>query len=160
MITEKTEIRDKRSALDVAYSQDAVRVPSLKALLVDDGSSILTMLRWYLKNFGCDVTTALRGQSALFELTTEKFDILITDLLVPDLDGSFLLRAGKKLNPQMKVIIITGNPELLPLFLPDVSVVDGLLIKAFFTNGLESLLAKCLGLGVPKIAKQKIFSRH
>jgi DNA-binding NtrC family response regulator len=121
MITGKTEIRDKRSPLDVAYRQDDLRIPSLKALPVDDESSILRMIQWYLKNSGCDVTTALKGQSALFALTTENFDILIMDLLVPDLDGSFLLRAGKKLNPEMKVIIVTGNSELLPLFFPNVS---------------------------------------
>jgi CheY-like chemotaxis protein len=114
MITGERKRRDKRCALDIGYSQDNLMIPSLRALLVDDGSPILTVLRCYLKDFGYSVTTASGGQSALFELTNEDFDIFITDLLTPDLDGSFLLKTGKGFNPEMKAIRLQNNYETIP----------------------------------------------
>jgi hypothetical protein len=58
MITGETKIRDKRSALEIANRQDNRRIPSLRALLVDDGSPILSMLQWHFKDPRCSVTTA------------------------------------------------------------------------------------------------------
>ena len=78
MITGDTKITDKSGVLDVAHRQDNLGIPSLKVLLVDDESSFITMVRWYVINFGFKVTTAIGGQSALFELTNENFEEVST----------------------------------------------------------------------------------
>jgi hypothetical protein len=132
MVTGKPGIRDKRSALDVAYTHDKQRIPLLEALSEDERSLILTMLRQYLKNFGSGVATALRGPSPIFALTKENSHTLIADLLVADPGDSFLLKTGKTLNSEVEVIMISENLYLLPLWLPVVSGADALLARPFF----------------------------
>jgi CheY-like chemotaxis protein len=127
------------SALDKADS----RMTSCKVLLVDDEPSILTVLHWAVQDLGCLVTSAHGGQAALDKLCKETFDILITDLLMPDLDGFFLLKMAKKLAPRMKIIVMTGSPELLPHVLGIGCRLDGLLVKPFGLNKLKRAILKC-----------------
>lgn len=108
-----------------------------KVLLVDDEPSILRVLHWALQDLGCHVTSAHGGQAALDKLCKETFDILITDLIMPDLDGFFLLKMAKKLDPEMKVMVMTGSPELVHHI---GCSLDGLLVKPFGLNELKSLI--------------------
>jgi DNA-binding response OmpR family regulator len=114
-----------------------------RVLLVDDESAILSVLEWAVKDLGCTVESALGGQAALNKLCKESFDILITDLIMPDLDGFFLLKMARKLDPEMKVIIMTGSPELVPQIIGTGSQVDGLLVKPFGLSQLKSTLGQC-----------------
>jgi DNA-binding response OmpR family regulator len=114
-----------------------------KVLLVDDESAILSVLEWAVKDLGCTVESALGGQAALNRLCKESFDILITDLIMPDLDGFLLLKMARKLNPEMKVIIMTGSPELIPQIIGTGSQVDGSLVKPFGLNQLKRMLCQC-----------------
>jgi DNA-binding response OmpR family regulator len=114
-----------------------------KVLLVDDEAAILSVLEWAVKDLGCMVESALGGQAALNKLCKESFDILITDLIMPDLDGFFLLKMARKLNPEMKVIIMTGSPELVPQIIGTGSQVDGLLVKPFGLRQLKSMFDQC-----------------
>jgi two-component system, OmpR family, alkaline phosphatase synthesis response regulator PhoP len=114
-----------------------------KVLLVDDESAILSVLEWAVKDLGWSVETALGGQAGLNKLCKESFDILITDLIMPDLDGFFLLKMARKLDPEIKVIIMTGSPELVPQIIGTGSQVDGLLVKPFGLNQLKSAIGQC-----------------
>ena len=55
-----------------------------------------------------EVTAAQDGQEALEYIQKEKFDLLITDIMMPKMDGLELLKEVKKINPSMEVIITTG----------------------------------------------------
>jgi len=120
-----------------------------KVLLVDDEPAILSVLEWALKELSCDVVSALGGQAGLNKLCQETFDILIMDLIMPDLDGFFLLKMARKLDPEMKVIIMTGSPELVPQIVGEGSRFDGLLVKPFGLNQLKSTLGKCAAQPYP-----------
>ena len=67
-----------------------------KILVVDDTSSILDDLRELLVTEGYDVATATNGIEALGQLEKEVPDLIITDLVMPKMDGFTLIREVKK----------------------------------------------------------------
>lgn len=79
-----------------------------KILLVDDEESILKSLCMNLEQEGYNVTTASSGEEAVEKIQTHHFDIVVTDLFMPGLDGKAVLVESKKHNPHIGAIIITG----------------------------------------------------
>ena len=123
-----------------ARNQADSKVASWKVLLVDDEPAILSVLHWAVQDLGCQVTSAHGGQAALDRLSNESYDILITDLVMPELDGFFLVKMAKKLDPGLKIIVMTGSPELVP----HVSCrLDGLLVKPFGLKELKLMIHQC-----------------
>lgn len=83
-----------------------------KILLVDDEEGVLNATAEFFKNFFDDVDLAENGQTALEKITkTGPYDILITDLQMPVMNGIELIRATKSLYSEMFVVIISGNIE-------------------------------------------------
>jgi nitrogen-specific signal transduction histidine kinase/ActR/RegA family two-component response regulator len=81
-----------------------------RVLVVDDEVRILTATRRVLEAHGYAVSTAADGIEALavFAREQEKISIVVTDLLMPLLDGFSLVRALKKMEPNVKIIITSG----------------------------------------------------
>lgn len=63
-----------------------------KVLIVEDDIDSLEMLKLVLENFGAVVTSVDRSQKAVDELARNKFDVMISDLGLPDMDGHDLIR--------------------------------------------------------------------
>ena len=80
-------------------------------LVVDDEPLMQTLLREILTPEGYDVTTADDGRQAVDLLGLVQFDLIITDLVMPRLDGVEVLRAAKRADPDRPVVIITGYPS-------------------------------------------------
>jgi DNA-binding response OmpR family regulator len=80
----------------------------LKILIVDDNPMVLNTLYRGLSIQNHDCVTANNGNEALEALKTERFDIMATDVVMPDIDGFQLTRMAKSLYPEMHVIILTG----------------------------------------------------
>ncbi len=86
-------------------------------LIVDDEEAILTVLKSSLKKLGAnnyDVVTARDGFAALTELQKQKFDVVITDYNMAEMDGLELMETVRYLQPTAKVLMITayGNDML------------------------------------------------
>ena len=77
-------------------------------LLVDDDPFILEGIGEDLENQGFKVTRAASGDRALELLTGSNFDLVITDLVMEDVDGIQVLKKAKELNANAMVIILTG----------------------------------------------------
>ena len=77
-------------------------------LLVDDDPFILEGIGEDLENQGFKVTRAASGDRALELLTGSDFDLVITDLVMEDVDGLQVLKKAKELNANAMVIILTG----------------------------------------------------
>ena len=60
---------------------------SKRALTVDDSKTMRDMVSFTLKNAGFDVTEAEDGKDALNKLSGQKFDVVITDLNMPNMNG-------------------------------------------------------------------------
>lgn len=79
-----------------------------KILLVDDEPSILSVLGTLLKAEGYDVTAALGGQKGKECVTSEQFDLMLTDIRMSPLNGMELLKLVHDERPAMPVIMLTA----------------------------------------------------
>jgi CheY-like chemotaxis protein len=121
-----------------------------KILVVDDNAIVLHVVCCMMKDTGYKVTTARSGMAALDALRQQDFDLLITDLVMPVMDGITLLKKAKALNPGLRVIIMTASPELVPQPLEGTNV-DGLLAKPFYAGELVGQVAYCLNRHDPEV---------
>ncbi|MBW2465808.1 MAG: diguanylate cyclase [Deltaproteobacteria bacterium] len=80
----------------------------LKILLVDDDQSILDILADLMPIFGHDFDKAVNGEEAVKKLKEEVFDIVLTDMIMPKMDGMELLKHIKANYPNIKVMVVTG----------------------------------------------------
>ena len=80
----------------------------IKILVVDDDPSIRNMLEIVLRKNKYDVTLAKDGSQALEILKKRTFDLVISDIKMPDISGISLLQRLKTINPEIPVIMITA----------------------------------------------------
>jgi len=96
----------------VASNGEANSLAGIRVLVVDDDADGLTPLRLLLENEQADVTCALSASEALSELRSKDFDILISDIGMPSMDGleliSELRSGGMSRNSQIKAIAYTA----------------------------------------------------
>ncbi len=78
-------------------------------LVVDDEPVVLEGVRRILEGDRYSVETCTNGRAALVRLQKQDFDMVITDLKMPEMKGQELLKAIKILQPEIPIIIITGN---------------------------------------------------
>ncbi len=84
-----------------------------RILVVDDDESVCEYCTTALSQFdNVDVTTEHRGHHALKLCRKGGFDLILTDLSMPDTDGVQILKASRETNPDVPVIIMTGYPSL------------------------------------------------
>jgi two-component system cell cycle response regulator len=82
--------------------------PVQKILVVDDDKAVGMVLKRVLDGAGHDVEMANGGPEAISRLENEFFDLVITDLKMPGIDGLGVLRKAKELDPLCEVMVITG----------------------------------------------------
>ncbi len=78
-------------------------------LLVDDESEILELMTEALDEAGIRVVTSMDGLDAGLKVANEDFDMVITDLHLPKKDGSRLVQEIVRDNPEMPILVITGD---------------------------------------------------
>jgi DNA-binding NtrC family response regulator len=79
-----------------------------RVLVVDDEPVIVTLLSTILREKGWDVTEARSGTEGIDQLDRGRFDVILTDLVMPGDSGMDLLRAAKEIHPDVEVILMTG----------------------------------------------------
>ncbi|MCJ7686585.1 MAG: response regulator [Desulfobacteraceae bacterium] len=108
-----------------------------KVLVVDDESGIRFLLSEVLLNKGFEVSLASDGQESLDKLEQDHFDLVVTDINMPRLDGVAMLKQMKKTGRDEKIIIMTGNPSDQRLLDKGLPHVESRLFKPF---GIETFL--------------------
>ena len=83
-----------------------------RVLVVDDEENIREVLSNYLENMNYDVLTAVDGQDALNKYSKGDFDLVISDLLMPTIDGLELLKRIKDIDNDVIFLMITGYPSI------------------------------------------------
>jgi DNA-binding NtrC family response regulator len=81
----------------------------MNVLLAEDERSIAVTLRDALEEAGHKVAVLADGREALRELQAKSYDLLITDIRMPGMDGISLLKEARMLDPAPHVIVITGH---------------------------------------------------
>jgi DNA-binding NtrC family response regulator len=79
-----------------------------KALVIDDDKETLGLLKFQLESEGYVTTTAERGESGLDYIRDGEFDIILTDLNLPDISGIEMVRRSKEIAPLTEIIMVTG----------------------------------------------------
>lgn len=79
-----------------------------KILLAEDDESLRRFLEAALKKAGHEVSAFAQGDEALVCLEREFFDLLLTDIVMPVMDGIELARRAAKIDPKMRIMFITG----------------------------------------------------
>jgi CheY-like chemotaxis protein/glycine cleavage system H lipoate-binding protein len=83
-----------------------------KILVLDDDPVVNLSCKRILGAEGYHITTVDRGEEALKKLTKEDFDLLISDVKLPDISGMTVVKEARVIKPQTDVVIITGYPTL------------------------------------------------
>lgn len=84
----------------------------VKILIVDDEIEICKMLSRHFRYIGYEVDTASNGIEATEKLAQSSFQVVISDIVMPKMDGVGLLRVLKKQYPMIHIIMITGYVTL------------------------------------------------
>ncbi|HUB64024.1 MAG TPA: response regulator [Methylocella sp.] len=79
-----------------------------KILLAEDDHDMRRFLGKALQNAGYAVASFDNGMSAYHRLREEPFELLLTDIVMPEMDGIELARRATELDPDIKVMFITG----------------------------------------------------
>ncbi|HJT07153.1 MAG TPA: response regulator [Stellaceae bacterium] len=77
-------------------------------LVVDDDESMRTLLRRMLERTGFTVITANNGRDGMDRFFEQPVDIVVTDMMMPVLDGVELIRALRGKSPQVRIVAISG----------------------------------------------------
>ena len=85
---------------------------SVRILLVDDETGILDSLRILFRGKGYEVLTALGGAEALEILSSDKPDLVVTDIRMPGISGLEVLAETRKIDPEIPVILMTAQASL------------------------------------------------
>jgi two-component system cell cycle response regulator CpdR len=80
----------------------------IRILLAEDEEAMRTYLARALTNAGYDVVAVDRGTAALPLLESEQFDLLLSDIVMPEMDGIELAQRCAEISPRTKVMFITG----------------------------------------------------
>jgi len=116
-----------------------------KVLIVDDEALVRNFLAETLKRKNLHVCTAENGQKALSLIKEQNFDLVITDMKMPDLTGIDLLRKIKELSPQIIVIVITAYGSIENAVEAMRFGAYDYLIKPFSPDTIEVVLEKARG---------------
>lgn len=80
-----------------------------KILVVEDQKEIQIVVAEPLKMQGHDITVVENGKEAMKVLESNKYDLIVTDIIMPGMTGLTLIKEVKRMNPNTKVIGISGG---------------------------------------------------
>ena len=125
---------------------------STKILIIDDDKNVLANLCYFLSDKKYEVTSASDGLEGLkfFENDQQRFDLVITDIVMPRISGMGLISIIKKKFPDIPVIVITGWGEYPGAFATE-SQADKVLSKPFELSELDKAINELISSKRPKV---------
>ena len=85
-----------------------------KILLVDDSESVRSALNTLLQYAGHEVTEAADGREALGAMAQDQFDLVVTDIFMPTMDGIELIKQLRAAHPELKILALSGGGARQP----------------------------------------------
>lgn len=117
-------------------------------LVVEDSPAVRLSVIAYLENKGFAVTEAENGRVAVNALDRNRFDLIITDVLMPEMDGIELIKAVRVSQPEAKILAMSGGTPSLPagfvLKMIQMFNADAVLYKPFLNEELGAAVARLL----------------
>ena len=114
-----------------------------KVLLVDDNRDDLFLTRRSLERNGCEVVEAIGVNEALRQIATQSFDVLITDLHMPEAgDGFAVVTAMRHVQPEALTLVVSGYPDVQKAMTDILLQADEILVKPFDVEKLAQFIGK------------------
>lgn len=86
-----------------------IREVKNSALVIDDDAFTVDMFKAWLETVGFEVATAFSGNEGVTRTEETDFDVILTDLNMPDINGIEMVRRSKVLRPNTEIIVVTGD---------------------------------------------------
>ena len=83
----------------------------IRTLVVEDTPAVREFIVRSLQSVGYGVASVIDGQQALDVLAREKFDVLVTDIVMPNVDGIALALKAIRLFPDLRIVMISGYAQ-------------------------------------------------
>lgn len=133
--------------------------PIAHLLIVDDEAAQVAALCQTLTHAGYATTGSTSPAEALRELSARRFDILITDLLMPEMDGLALLRAAHATDPDLVGVMMTGHGTIDTAVEAMKSGALDYILKPFNLNVIRPVLARALALRHLRVENAALLQR-
>jgi len=114
----------------------------VRVLIVDDESYIRELIRETLRGRQYSAGTAANGVEALDILSREAFDIVVTDVVMPGMEGLELVKQIRRQYPGVRIIVLTGYPRSADIGDFLAQGVDEFLPKPFRANDLLAVIKR------------------
>ena len=119
-------------------------MPKARVLAVDDQRYFLELIEGLLTDEGYEVVTASSGEEALHVLEREDFDVVITDLVMPGIDGTELVQRIKQSLPDQEIVMVTGVVDVKAAVAAMKEGATDYILKPFDRKALSTSLEKIL----------------
>ncbi len=123
----------------------------IKILVVDNEEDQRRLMSIILTEFGYAVKTVSSAEAALKGINSENYQLIITDLIMPGMDGTELCERIKSIRPDVKVYAISGHVDLYDDNILEKFGFDGIIKKPVSMNALKEIIE--FAVGIPGIAK-------
>ena len=134
------------NAKKVSVCADPGQRARKRILLVEDNRSVRDILSVILRSIGFEVVLAQNGIDALAVFYADRFDMVLTDLQMPLMDGSRLAHHIKEMSPETPIILLTGaDAETVRKKMENGSI-DRVIFKPFQLDDLQDTVQGALEL--------------
>lgn len=120
-------------------------VTKKRILIVDDDPDIRQVLSDRMSSWGYAVETANDGREALDALARGKFDGMLLDMRMPEIDGNEVLRRTRESHPALSVVVVTATSVKESAAQAVVPGACAYLIKPFDAMQLKQTVEQCFG---------------
>jgi len=130
-----------------------------KVLLVDDDDAVRAMMNATLGSMGFDIVAAASVTEALRCIATERFDVLITDLHMPNPgDGFTVVTAMRHSQPEALTLLVSGYPDVQSAMAAIQLEADEIIVKPFEVGRLAELLREKALNRIPaaRVVKERV----
>ena len=118
----------------------------INVLVVDDDREVLSTLSEILSELRVNPITAIDGAEAIENIKTRKIDLIITDLMMPNMDGFELIQKTRQLNINIPIAVISGHGEVKNVVSALSRGAYNFITKPFTIKEIESIVKRGLRL--------------
>lgn len=123
--------------------------PVARVLIVEDQDLVRRSMRMWLEQAGYEVEEAADGESGLRLLGSHPVDLVVTDVIMPNVEGLELIRRLRRHHPDVKIIVVSGSPPIGGMSILDAALklgADFAVAKPFTPRDLTSAVLRCLNV--------------
>lgn len=144
----------KPDSTDAVSATAHVLRPGFHVLLVEDDSVCIQLCSKFLRKYGCSVDVVTDGLSAISTLEKKRFDLVLMDIVMPNLDGATATSIVRSFDNETPIIAMTGNIEDQDLVTYLQHGMNDILAKPFTKDDLHSMLIRYLKDRIPLLDQE------